>query len=73
MAKPTPVMVELLQLMADAGGSHCPGEEAINRISREGKKLLRWPVYHGYLTEEATDDGPRYTLTASGWDEVRHG
>lgn len=55
---------ELLRRVQAAGGSHC--FRADDPIPGAGHKALRSLSYRGYLTVEATDDGPLVTLTAQG-------
>ena len=61
---------QLLRAISIAGGSVCPGREIIGRFSKEGRKSLRWMSGNGYLTEEETDDGPRFTLPQQGQEEA---
>jgi hypothetical protein len=56
----------LLQLIADAGGSYCPGAGA--SISSATHKLIRRLEHRGVLLVEQTDDGFRYSLA-----ETQHG
>lgn len=65
MRKLTPVDTHLLALVAQAGGSVCPGTDAA--LPKAAHKLLRRLVIRGDLTDEMTDDGVRFTLTAQGW------
>lgn len=65
MRKLTPDDTHLLSLVAKAGGSVCPGSDAT--IPKAAHKLLRRLVIRGDLTDEMTDDGVRFTLTAQGW------
>lgn len=62
---------ELMQRVADAGGSHC--FRADDHIPGAGHKALKSLEYRGYLIVEPTDDGPLVTLTAQGRGEVNHG
>lgn len=73
MRPPTDQERQLLAMISAAGGSACPGEETIRRISPQGRKSLGWLVKNGYLTDEPTDDGPRYHLTALGQEGVDRG
>jgi hypothetical protein len=50
----------LLQLIANAGGSYCPGASA--SISSATHKLIRRLERRGVLLVEQTDDGFRYSL-----------
>ena len=72
MRKLTDQERQLLRAISIAGGSVCPGREITGRFSKEGRKSLRWMAGNGYLTEEETDDGPRFTLTEQGQAEVDH-
>ena len=64
---------QLLRDIDAQGGSICPGREIVGRFSKEGRKSLRWLAWNGFLTDEETDDGPRYHITAQGRAEVDHG
>jgi len=68
MRKLTPEEARLLQMIAQAGGSVCPGTDA--SIPKAGHKSLRKMVTRGDLAVEETDDGPRFTLTAQGRAEA---
>jgi len=61
---------ELMRRVSEAGGSHC--FRADDHIPGAGRKALRSLEYRGYLTVEATDDGPLVTLTALGREEAEH-
>jgi hypothetical protein len=56
----------LLQLLANNGGSYCPGASAT--ISSATHKLIRRLERRGVLLVEPTDDGERLTLV-----EAQHG
>lgn len=62
---------QLLSLIDAAGGSVCPGTDT--SIPRAAHKILRRLVARGDLTDEETDDGPRFHLTIQGQREVDHG
>lgn len=62
---------ELLRRVAKSGGSHC--FRADDHIPGAGLKALRSLAYRGYLTVEATDDGPLVTLSDLGRQEAEHG
>jgi hypothetical protein len=64
MRRLAPHEAEFLSLIAQAGGSMCPGVDAA--IPRAADKVLRRLVSRGDLSVEETDDGPRFTLTAQG-------
>lgn len=66
MKKPSANELELLCRVAAAEGSHC--FRADDHIPGPGHKALRSLAYRGYITVEQTDDGPRVTLTAMGWE-----
>lgn len=57
---------QLLQHLRNAGGSHCPGADISSSIPSPGRKSIAWMVSKGFITEEMTDDGPRWHLTAQG-------
>lgn len=59
---------ELLRRVAAVGGSHC--FRADDHIPGAGHKAFRSLAYRGYLTVEATDDGPLVTLRAQGRDHA---
>jgi len=63
--------LELMRRVSAAGGSHC--FRADDHIPGAGHKALRSLDYRGFLTVEATDDGPLVTLTAQGQAEVDRG
>ncbi|QDZ10559.1 hypothetical protein [Devosia ginsengisoli] len=71
MRKLTDQERQLLRLIADAGGSICPGVDT--NIPKEGHKSLRRMERAGLLTVEDTDDGPRFKLTILALPEVDHG
>ena len=71
MRKLTPEETRLLQMIAGAGGSVCPGVDTT--IPKAGHKSLRKMVTRGDLSVEEFDDGPRFTLTAQGRAEADHG
>ncbi len=71
MRKLAPDQIHLLGLIADAGGSVCPGTDTF--IPKAAQKVLRRLVIRGDLMNEETDDGPRFHLTAQGQREVDHG
>lgn len=56
-----PSEATLLQLLANSGGSYCPGAGAI--ISSATHKLIRRLQRQGVLVVEQTDDGFRFSLT----------
>jgi len=62
---------ELLRRVAAAGGSHC--FSADDNIPGAGHKAFRSLEYRGYLTVEATDDGPLVALLPLGQLEVDNG
>ena len=64
MRRLAPHEAELLSLIAQAGGSMCPGADAA--IPAAAHKVLRRLVTRGDLTVAEYDDGPVYTLTAQG-------
>ena len=59
----------LLSLIAQAGGSVCPGVDA--NIPKRALKAIWRLVNRGDLTAEATDDGGRFTLTAQGRSDAQ--
>ena len=71
MKKVSPDERELMRRVLEAGGSHCFRAE--DRIPSAGHKALRSLERRGYLTVEATDDGPLVTLLPAGREEVEHG
>lgn len=62
---------QLLRLIADAGGSICPGIDT--NIPKEGHRSLRRMERAGLLTVEETQDGARFHLTAAGRAEIDNG
>jgi len=63
--KLTPDETRLLAIIASApGGSVCPGSDA--SIPRAAEKVLRRLVTRGDLTDEETQDGPRFHITEQG-------
>lgn len=64
---------QLLQHLDDVGGSYCPGADISRSIPSPGRKSIAWIVSKGFMSEEMTDDGPRWHLTAQGRAEVDHG
>lgn len=68
MRKLTDQERQLLQLISSAGGSVCPGNDAV--IPKAGHKALRMLERRGDLTVADTDDGPRFTLTSQGQEEA---
>ena len=65
--------LEVLRLISGMGGSFCPGTDTTARIPRDGHKSLKRMAEDGFLAIEETDDGPRFSLTAQGYEEVDHG
>lgn len=68
MRKLTDQERQLLQIISNAGGSVCPGNDTI--IPKAGHKALRMLERRGDLTVSDTDDGPRFTLTSQGQEEA---
>ena len=66
MRKLTPNEVTFLRLVANAGGSYCPGGELHPDAARAMHELVKAKR----LTTEHTDAGPRYHLTAQGWADA---
>lgn len=64
---------QLLQLISGAGGSICPGSDVSGKIPSPGRKSIAWMVSKGFITEEMTDDGPRWHLLPAGAAEMGHG
>lgn len=60
MTRLTPSENKLLELIANAGGSYCPGAEM--KGSAELHRMIRRLERKGLLLVEQTDDGPRYSL-----------
>lgn len=64
MPKLTPSEDKLVDLIRNAGGSICPGNDA--SISPAMHKMLRRLARKGVLTIEDTDDGPRFSIAGGG-------
>lgn len=62
----SPSEATFIALIANAGGSYCPGASAV--ISRETHKLIRRLERQGVIIVEQTDDGFRFSLV-----EAQHG
>jgi len=63
--KLTPSENKLVELIRNAGGSYCPGNDA--RATPEVNRLIRKLERKGVLEVTQTDDGYRYTV-AGGAD-----
>jgi DNA-binding MarR family transcriptional regulator len=66
MPKLTPSENKLLELIANAGGTYCPGADV--KGSSELHRIVRRLERKGLLLVEQTDDGFRYSLV-----EALHG
>ncbi len=68
MRKLSPVQETLLRLIADAGGSYCPGAD----LDPAAVSALHELVKAKRMTVEPNDGAPpRYVLTAQGWEDAR--
>jgi len=54
----------LVELIRNAGGSYCPGNDA--RATPEVNRLIRKLERKGVLSVEETDDGPRFIIREGG-------
>jgi hypothetical protein len=61
MARLSPSENKLLELIANAGGTYCPGANV--KGSAELHRLIRRLERKGLLLVDMTDDGFRYSLT----------
>lgn len=62
--------IHSLRVIAELGGSYCPGTDNAARIPRDRHKSLKRMAKDGFLSIDTFDDGPVFSLTAQGRAEV---